>query len=173
MSYPYCIYHNIHYAKLEIAGSVDAVRLIAATDLSGGIVRISACWLALVLLGGCASQIPVNQPQSVPISRGVHSGERTKIGDYYSIDPNCESQGYPEITVVKAPSHGTASSAPGEDYPDFDKDNVRHECNRKLLPSTQVIYQSSANFRGTDTFTIEVRFPGSGLRTSVYVVTVR
>jgi hypothetical protein len=50
---------------------------------------------------------------------------------------------------------------------------VRYECNRKLVPSTQVFYQSNPDFHWKDSFTIEVRFPSSGLRTVVYVIEVR
>ena len=129
--------------------------------------------LGCFLLIGCVNQIPGPTPSGGPHQRGVHSGEKDSIDYYDSVYPTCESQGYPEVTVVRAASHGAVSSAPGVDYPNFPRDNVRYECNRKLVPSTQVFYQSSPDFHGKDTFTIEVRFPDSSLRTVGYVVEVR
>ena len=94
------------------------------------------------------------------------------MGFYYTIFPTCESEGYTEITVVKAPKHGRVSSDQGQDYPNFARDNVRWECNRKLVPSTQVFYQSDAGFQGKDAFSITVRSPSSGVRTDYYDVQV-
>lgn len=136
-------------------------------------MRIPTILLGFFLLSGCAAPIPGPSVFGAPLERGVHSGEKDQIDYYESLYPNCESEGFPEVTVIKAASHGTVSSAPGEDYPNFVKDNVRYDCNRKRVPSTQVFYQSNANYHGKDSFTIEVRFPGSHLRTAVYVVEVR
>ena len=136
-------------------------------------MRTPAVLLGICLLSGCASEIPGPQKSGAPLQRGVHSGERDKIDFYYALYPSCESEGYTEVTVVKAASHGAVSSAKGEDYPNFARDNVRYECNRKLIGSTQVFYQSNPDFHGKDSFAIEVRFPNSNLRSVAYVVEVR
>ncbi len=136
-------------------------------------MRIPTVLLGFFLLGGCATEIPGPRPFGAPQLRGVHSGEKDKIDYFDSLNPNCESEGSQELTVVKAASHGKVSSAPGEDFPSFAKDNVRYDCNRKLLPSMQVFYQSNADYHGKDSFTIEIRFPNSFLKTVVYVVEVQ
>lgn len=145
-------------------------------------MRNAAALYGIFLLLGCADQVhkPVPVPLSsgaplsgAPLLRGAHSGEKAKIGYYYSIEPNCESSGLPEIRVTKAPAHGVASTGPGDDYPTYPKDNVRHDCNVRLLPSTRLFYQSNSNFRGRDTLEIDVLFPGGYLYTEVYLVEVR
>ena len=64
------------------------------------------------------------------------------------------------------------ADAQGQDYPSFSRDNVRWECNRKLLGSTQVFYESAPGFHGKDSVSIEVRFPSAGIRTVDIDVTV-
>ena len=135
-------------------------------------MRIVTLVLGLCLVGGCTSEGTQTAGTAKPIIRGVHTGEKTKVGFYYTIFPTCESEGYTEITVVKAPKHGRVSSDQGQDYPNFARDNVRWECNRKLVPSTQVFYQSDAGFQGKDAFSITVRSPSSGVRTDYYDVQV-
>ncbi len=128
--------------------------------------------IAVIALVACETTTPkANAPGA--LMRGVHSGERDRIDYHYDLDPTCQSSGYPEITVVKAPMHGSVSTGQGEEYPNFSHDNVRYECNRKRVSVTEVFYQSNANFHGNDAFTIKVRYPDSNLRTSSYVIEVQ
>jgi hypothetical protein len=94
------------------------------------------------------------------------------VGFYYSVFPTCESEGYAEILVVSAPNHGKVSSDRGQDYPSFTKDNVRWDCDKQLVPSTQVFYESEPGFVGKDSFSITIRFASSGVRTDSYDVAV-
>ena len=106
------------------------------------------------------------------IVRGVDSGAQQVVDDYYSVQPDCGNLGYPEIKILKGPSHGDVSLDKGETYPCFGKDNVRYECNKKKIASSQVLYRSNPGFHGKDAFTIQVRFVNSSLRLVTYDVDV-
>lgn len=131
--------------------------------------------VGVCLLGACTDQPanPQHSPASAPMTKAVSSGTKEKPAFFDSINPVCEVNGYPEITVVKVPGHGSVTVDRGQDYPSYETTNVRHECDRRLLGSTQLFYQSEANFRGTDAFSIEIRFPDNNLWTRSYSVEVR
>lgn len=130
-------------------------------------------FVGLCLGSGCTSEVAQRTAApKPPIHRGVHTGDRSKVGNYYSVLPTCETDGYPEITVVNAPKHGKVSSDPGEVYTNFARDNVRWDCNRKPVPGTQLFYQSDPGFEGKDSFSIAIRWPSSDLRTDSYDVEV-
>jgi hypothetical protein len=106
------------------------------------------------------------------VVRGVDSGTRQKVDDFYSVEPDCSNPGYPEIKILRNPSHGAASVAIGEAYPGFAKDNIRYECNKKKVATSQVWYESASGFHGKDSFEIQVRFSNSTLRLFTYNVDV-
>jgi Caspase domain len=95
--------------------------------------------------------------EAKPIIREVHSGTRTKIGYQVNVTPDCVEPANSELTVAIAPAHGKVIIQPGTTYPFFPKDNVRFVCNLRAVPSVDVIYQSDADFHGTDKFTVEVQ----------------
>ncbi len=120
------------------------------------------------LLAACADPPASKTMKPSVVVRGVDSGTRQVVDDYYSVEPGCSNPGYPEIKFLAMPSHGTAVAARGEVYPGFPKDNVRYECNRSKVPSSQVLYESQAGFHGHDSFTVEVRFANSIVRLVTY-----
>jgi len=127
---------------------------------------------AFLLLSSCADTAvsPALKPSF--IVRGVDSGARQVIDNYYSVNPDCGNEGYPEIKVMQVPTHGTVAVENGDTYSSFTKDNVRYECNKKKVASSQLFYQSSPGFHGKDSFTIQVRFVNSNLRLITYNVDV-
>lgn len=136
------------------------------------------------LLGACASEAPKSPAPSAqasnagtstggPAVRGVHSGEKDKIDFFYSTFPTCESEGYPEVTVTKPPSHGKVFTEQGQDYPNFARDNVRWECNKRLVSSMGLFYQSDPGFTGNDSFVVKIRFVSSAVRSVTYAIEVR
>lgn len=104
--------------------------------------------------------------------RAVHSGQKEQVAFFYDLRANCEIEGYPEITVVRGPSQGDVFTEQGKAYPQYTRDNVRFDCDRNLAGATLVFYESKPRFRGSDSFTIKVRFPGSALWTESYIVDV-
>jgi hypothetical protein len=147
-------------------------------------MRGLALLFVVSLIGACASEAPkapAPPPQAPsaasstpgPTVRGVHSGEKDRIDFYYSINPTCESEGYPEMTVTKPPSHGRVFTEQGQGYPNFGRDNVRWDCDRRLVPSMDIFYQSDPGFTGNDSFAVEIRFVTSYVRSVAYAIEVR
>ena len=124
------------------------------------------------MLSACA--VTPSDPGLNPtiILRGVDSGTRQVVDDYYSVEPDCSNPGYPEIKMVHSPGHGTVVVDDSEAYPNFSKDNVRYDCNKKKVATTRVSYESVAGFHGKDSFTIRVRYTNSNLRLVTYNVDV-
>jgi hypothetical protein len=106
------------------------------------------------------------------IVRGVDNSTRQVVDNYYSVDPDCSNLGYPEIKVLRMPGHGTVAVENGEAYPSFSKDNVRYDCNKKKVATSQVIYESIAGFHGKDSFTVRVRYATSNLQLVTYNIDV-
>ena len=104
--------------------------------------------------------------------RAVHSGQREQVAFFYSLRANCDVEGYPEITIVRGPARGSVSTEQGKAYPQYTRDNIRFECDRSLAGATLVFYQSAADFRGHDSFTIAIRFPDSTQWTQSFAVDV-
>jgi hypothetical protein len=125
-----------------------------------------------LLISACADTPSDKTLKPTSIVRGVDSNTRQVIDNYYSVEPDCSNPGYPEIKVLKMPGHGTVAVENGEAYPNFSKDNVRYECNKKKVASSQVTYESVAGFHGKDSFTIQVRYSNSNLRLITYSVDV-
>ncbi len=102
----------------------------------------------------------------------MDSGSRQVIDHYYSVEPDCSNSGYPEIKVIRMAGHGTVTVENGETYPNFSKDNVRYDCNKRKVATSQVVYESVGGFHGRDAFTIQVRYSNSNLRLVTYNVDV-
>lgn len=106
------------------------------------------------------------------VVRGVDSGARQVVDSYYSVEPDCSNPGYPEIKILRMPGHGTVAVENGEVYPNFSKDNVRYDCNKKKVAGTQLLYESVGAFHGKDSFTIQVRYSNSNIRLFTYNIDV-
>jgi hypothetical protein len=125
-----------------------------------------------LLISACADTPSDRTLKPTSIVRGVDSSTRQVIDSFYSVEPDCSNPGYPEVKVLRSPGHGAVAVENGESYPNFSKDNVRYDCNKKKVASSQVMYESVAGFHGKDTFTIQVRFANSNLRFVTYNVDV-
>jgi hypothetical protein len=123
---------------------------------------------ALSLLGAC---VTVTRP-AVQDARTVASGARTQVAFFYYLGKDCQPQGVPQVTVTKAPANGTVTIGAGDHVPQYAADNAGAACNQQPVPSAEVYYQSSDNFRGADSFSIAVRYSGSYTQAYTYGVTV-
>jgi hypothetical protein len=128
----------------------------------------SACFL----LSACTDTTSNTALKPTIIVRGVDSSTRQVVDNYYSVEPDCGNPGYPEIKVLRMPGHGSVAVDNGEAYPSFAKDNVRYDCNKKKVATSQVSYESVAGFHGKDSFTIQVRYANSNLRLITYNIDV-
>ena len=124
--------------------------------------------VAVGLLGACVTvhKAPVQDARTVP------SGARTQVAYFYYLGKDCQPQGVPQVTVTKAPANGTVTIGAGAHLPQYAADNAGAPCNQQPVQSAEVYYQSSANFRGADSFTIAVRYSSSYTQAYTYGVTV-
>ena len=129
-----------------------------------GLTRVPVA-IAMSLLAACANQAtsPANAGAGKAAPRVVHSGLRQLLNFYSSIAPTCESNGYPQVSLVSPPHHGQVSIERGQNYPNFVSANVRSVCNKNLSPSIQVYYRSVASFKGRDSFMVRVQYPDGGI----------
>jgi hypothetical protein len=115
-----------------------------------------------------------NQPApNPPIVKGAESGKKQILTSISAVDPDCASQGYAAVTVVKAPQNGQVTSEKGEAFPTFAKDNVRSVCDTKKLPATMLYYTSNPGFTGMDSSVVEVLFPDGVIRRLNFAISVR
>ncbi len=104
--------------------------------------------------------------------KGVHSGVKEQVAFFYNLNPDCSVMEYPEVIVERTPTAGTVSTEQGQDYPQYDRDNIRFDCDKNKAGAVLVFYQSKNGFKGRDTFTILVRFADTKLWTMTYVINV-
>jgi hypothetical protein len=60
------------------------------------------------------------------------------------------------VRVVTPPKNGRLEIDHDEDFPNFNQDNVRFNCNTQKLAGTIVRYQSNPGFIGDDYTIIEI-----------------
>jgi hypothetical protein len=108
-----------------------------------------------------------------PITKGAESGKKQILGSASSTLPDCTSDGYPTVTVVKKPQNGQMQIEKSDTYPSFPKDNVRYSCNSQKVPSVTFYYTSTAGFIGTDSVALELLFPDGNIRTYNFNILVR
>jgi len=112
----------------------------------------AACIAASFAMSSCA-QPPQSKPVSEPNQqvRGEVSGVKQQIAEFYFVNSDCTSGGYPVLKVAKLPQHGQVSVEQGTAYADFKKDDSRAACNGKKMPATLIFYTSEPGFIGSDT----------------------
>jgi len=110
---------------------------------------MAACFaLASCVQPQQAQQHAANEPaQQV---RGASSGVRQQIAEFYYVNSDCTSGGYPLLKVAKPPQHGQISVEQGTAYADYTKDSTHAACNGKKVPATLIFYTSEPGFVGSD-----------------------
>src|SRR5262245_39569955 len=86
----------------------------------------------------------------------VVSGRKTKIDNYFSIQSDCSSNGYPEVRVLTRPKHGEATTEQSTKAAVYPASNPRSKCNGRQLPTTALFYTSASTYVGKDQFEVEV-----------------
>jgi hypothetical protein len=105
-------------------------------------------------------------------SKAAHSGQKERIAYFYDLRADCESEGYPEIMVVRSPGKGSVSTEQDKAYPQYARDNPRFDCDKNLAAAILLYYQSEPGFHGRDSVTIMIRFPDSTAWTESYAIQV-
>jgi len=144
----------------------------------------------LALLSGCASppppskappaQVQVNfnfTPEGQPgshksIERGAISGVAQHVGFFYSVNPDCSSNGLVQTQLKTPPTHGSVAFVESDGYTNFPSTSPGYECNRKKSPGVEVVYTSAKDFVGTDQFTVQGIGPKGKYMETDYTVKV-
>ncbi|MGY5802431.1 hypothetical protein ACXHMN_13975 [Rhizobium sp. LEGMi12c] len=74
------------------------------------------------------------------------SGERTRIGRDWSLNPDCSVRGNPSVRVLQAPKHGKLTIQREDVFPYWKNGN----CNAKKVVGNAQYYTSDRGFVGTD-----------------------
>ena len=173
----------------NVSKTYDAVRF----DLQPGLYPIGwifGCWqnqetvgpghiTVLVSCPGDQTLQPARpddivRPEQInTIPKGAESGKKQLLGSVSSTLPDCTTDGYPTVTVTKAPESGQVTSEKGEAFPSFPKDNIRFACDTKKVASVLLYYASNQGFTGDDTASIDIRFPDGSIKKYNFVISVR
>ena len=140
-------------------------------------MRAYALIPCLLLLCGCVVAQPAPTPaasSSAPRIRTIASGERQRIDYFYYLNPDCTSAGNATIRIITPPAHGELTTEGGVDYPNFQKENQRYQCNLRKSPVINVSYRSNPGYLGADSASIEVGSPITAIINSyIYKITVK
>jgi hypothetical protein len=101
------------------------------------------------------------------------AGKPLKMGNYYSINPDCSSLGQPTVRVAEQPKHGRLEISQTTDFPYFSEGNVRHACNTRRVPVMQMTYIPDAGYNGSDSFQTDVVYASGQNQILRYRVEVR
>ncbi|XUM20451.1 hypothetical protein ACRAVF_23290 [Bradyrhizobium oligotrophicum S58] len=103
--------------------------------------------------GTAAPAPPPTQTTVERNAKGV-AGRPIQVGIHLNVQPNCSSGPLPSIRMVTAPGNGTVTIKRGK----VSATNYK-QCLALEVPGFIAFYQSKADFAGTDTVTLEVKFP--------------
>jgi hypothetical protein len=141
----------------------------------------------LAILSACSTPPPKNPPGQVRVSfeytpqddstpkhltRGAVSGVPQRVGFYYSVNPDCTSDGLVQLQLKDPPKHGSVVFSNEDGYTNVPSTSPGHECNSKKSPGVRVVYTSETSFVGTDEFTVQGIGPHGKYMVSDYAVNV-
>lgn len=132
--------------------------------------RLYLLGFATAILGiegpACAQNPPTTQePQVVERSVKALPNRDTQVGLYINVRPDCTSGPLPTIRLANPPNSGKIVVKTGRV-----KATNYKACLALEVPAYVAFYKSSPNFVGSDTLTIEVKYPGG--RTEIQKITV-
>ncbi|WP_409999290.1 hypothetical protein [Bradyrhizobium sp. SZCCHNG3015] len=125
----------------------------------GAFVGIAvAALLAAATAASAQAQTPAPAPGPAQTTvernaKGV-AGKPIQVGIYLNVQPDCSSGPLPAIRLVSPPGNGTVTIKRGK----VSATNYK-QCLALEVPGFIAFYQSKADFAGTDTVTLEVKFP--------------
>ncbi|MGP9811307.1 hypothetical protein ACTZWT_07315 [Rhodopseudomonas sp. NSM] len=108
-------------------------------------------------------------PSAATVERSARAaaGKPVRVGVYLNVQPDCSSGPLPSIRLVSPPGNGTVKIKRGK----ISATNYK-QCLALEVPGFVAFYQSKADFTGTDTVTLEVKFPEGRIQVQRITVTV-
>jgi hypothetical protein len=120
---------------------------------------------AVALILGSIPAYP--QVQTVERNARGQTGKDVQVGAYLNVQPDCTSGTLPTIRLITPPTHGTVIVKKAK----VNATNYKR-CLALEVPAYVAIYHSEANFSGSDTMTIEVKYLGGRTEIQNIKVTV-
>jgi hypothetical protein len=113
-------------------------------------------------------------PNSTGQTHRIAAADHKLLLDFlYSLDPDCASKGFAAVRVVEDPKNGKLATEQGAGFPNFTKDNPRHECNTRKVDGVSVFYEPNSGFIGPDSIALDVIFPSGSLSRRRYSIDVK
>lgn len=113
-----------------------------------------------------STSVAAAQSRTVERTARGSSAKDIRVGVYLNVQPDCRSGTLPAIRLLAPPANGTVNVKRGK----ITATNYK-QCMALEVPGFIALYRSKADFVGTDTLTLEVKYPHG--RTEVQKITVK
>jgi hypothetical protein len=130
-------------------------------------------WQTLVLSLATIAHASARELPTPTVFPIVVSGERTRVGITFHLNPDCTSAGKITVRLLEAPKNGTVEILTERTYADYEKTDPKFKCNEQLSEMPAFYYTSREGFKGRDRFSIEIFYPNANYRKRVFNVDVR
>ena len=107
------------------------------------------------------------------VGKTVTAGERANLKFAASLNPDCSPIGRVSARVMAAPAHGSITIQTATGFTNYLPNNQLHACNAKQTRGTVAFYLPDDSFAGTDTASIDYRFPNGVAQTVTFNITVK
>jgi hypothetical protein len=111
--------------------------------------------LCLMVLSPLSMDVARAQVGSVQRELKVSPGRDVRAGVFTDIRPDCTAGPLPAIRLASAPAHGTVTVKRA-----VLKITNFKQCLAAEAPAVVAIYRAAQDFSGSDTFDLEISFPG-------------
>jgi hypothetical protein len=128
-------------------------------------ISLASC---IAIISGCSSAPPTDKS----IERGAVSGIPQHVGFYYSVNPDCSSNGLVKTQLKSPPTHGTVGFVNADGFTNFPANSSSFECNKKKSAGVAIEYTSAKNFVGADQFVVQGIGPNGKYMETAYEVKV-
>ncbi len=116
--------------------------------------------LAMLLTVGLATSAGAKEGKMVD----AYSGNPTYVYTIYWLGPNCLPLPFSRshYTIPVLPAHGHLTWLRTMVATKYPASNPLHVCNNEARPGYDLLYTSTAGYKGPDKFTVVVTFPAGG-----------
>jgi hypothetical protein len=111
--------------------------------------------------------------QPIEVSRAVAANQTLRLEFLYSINPDCSSIGLATVRILEEPKHGKITVANEAGFTNFQRDDLRYECNKQKSEGVAIRYQPEAGYTGTDSVSVDVIFASGSSSKRRYSIEVK
>ncbi|WP_245441898.1 hypothetical protein [Rhizobium phaseoli] len=132
------------------------------------ILPVAAMWVGAVL-AGCTTTGP-DGLKRYQKNITVASGERTRLGAAFSLNPDCSAKAVPEVRIREAPKHGKVESLRELTFPNSKGEYKK--CTSTKVPATVGYYTPDKGFVGKDRVVVRTSYKNGVVDEGVINITV-